>query len=98
MQLHVRMSVATLRLLWLVQMGKGAFSLQWPQPLGREQRVELVLAVGSESIALAASVRACRPAAGGYHVELILDPLAATTRSAIESALGARPAEPTTRY
>jgi hypothetical protein len=89
MQLYVPMSVATLRLLWLVQIGKGVFSLQWPLRLVRDQRVDLVLAVGDERLSLGASVRACTPANGAYHVDLRLDPLPDTTRQAIEGTLDA---------
>ena len=90
MQLHVPIvSVATLRLLWLVQISKGVFSLQWPRPLMRDQRVELLLAVGRERVHLGADVRTCTPAGGGYHVQLRLDPLSDATRLAIEAALSA---------
>jgi hypothetical protein len=87
MQLYVPVSVATLRLLWLVQIAKGVFSLQWPLQLLRDQKVELVIAVGAERVSLGASVHACTPAGGGYHVSLRLDPLSDATRLAIESAL-----------
>ncbi|HEX8953845.1 MAG TPA: hypothetical protein VF997_01100 [Polyangia bacterium] len=89
MQLYVPMSVATLRLLWLVQIGKGVFSLRWPLRVPRDERVELVLPVGEERIALGARVRACTPAQGAYHIDLILDPLGEPTRLAIESACAA---------
>jgi hypothetical protein len=94
MQLHVPIaSVATLRLLWLVQIAKGVFSLQWPRQVARDQRVDLVLALGTERVHLGAEVRACTPAGGGYHVQLRLDPLSDATRLAIEAALST-PAEP----
>ena len=86
-------SVATLRLLWLVQIAKGVFSLQWPLQLARDQRVDLVLAIGGQRVHLAGEVRACTPAGGGYHVQLRLDPLSDPTRLAIEAALST-PAEP----
>jgi hypothetical protein len=90
MQLNVPIvSVATLRLLWLVQISKGVFSLQWPRPLVRDQRVELVLTVGRERVHLGAEVGACAPAGGGHHVQLRLDPLSDGTRLAIEAALSA---------
>jgi hypothetical protein len=90
MQLHVPIaSVATLRLLWLVQIAKGVFSLQWPLQLARDQRVDLVLLVGGERLHLGAEVRACTPAGGGYHVDLRLDPLTDPTRLEIEAALSA---------
>ena len=95
MQLYVPMSTATLRLLWLVQIGKGVFSLQWPLRLPRDERVELVLPVGDERVAIGARVRACTPASGAYHVDLILDPICEATRLAIESACQA--AAPATR-
>ncbi|MCU1281372.1 MAG: hypothetical protein JWM53_4918 [bacterium] len=94
MQLYVPIaSVATLRLLWLVQITKGVFSLQWPRQLARDQRVDLVVAVGVECIHFGGEVRACTPAGGGYHVQLRLDPLSDATRLAIEAAL-ATPEEP----
>lgn len=96
MQLYVPMSMATLRLLWLVQIGKGVFSLQWPLRLPRDERVELVLPVGNERVALGARVRACTPGSGAYHVDLILDPIGEATRLAIESACTAA-ATPATR-
>ena len=86
MQLYVPMSMATLRLLWLVQIGKGVFSLQWPLRLARDERVELVLAVAHERVELGARVRECRPSTGAYLVDLILDPLPEQTRLAIEHA------------
>ena len=64
MQLYVPMSMATLRLLWLVQIGKGVFSLQWPLHLARDERVSLVLAVGEERVTLGARVRSCTPGGG----------------------------------
>ncbi len=85
MQLYVPMSPAMLRLLWLVQIGKGVFSLQWPLQLGRDERVELVLGVGGERLALGARVRSCTPGGGSYQVELNLDPLPDATRASIES-------------
>ena len=85
MQLYVPMSTAMLRLLWLVQIGKGVFSLQWPLQLGRDQRVELVLGVAGERMSLGATVRSCRPDGVAYQVELRLDPLPDSTRAAIES-------------
>ena len=97
MQLHVPIaSVATLRLLWLVQIAKGVFSLQWPLQLVRDQRVDLVLSVGGQRVQLGAVVRACTPAGAGYPVELRLDPLSGPTRLAIEAALStpARVLEP----
>jgi hypothetical protein len=102
MQLHVPIaSVATLRLLWLVQIAKGVFSLQWPLQLMRDQRVDLVLSVGgSERVHLGAEVRACTPAGVGYHVQLRLDPLTDPTRLAIEAALSTPtgPRAPEPRY
>lgn len=89
MQIYVPMSMPTLRLLWLVQIGKGVFSLQWPLRVARDERVELVLGVAGERVALDARVRACTPAMGAYHVDLILDPLPETTRLAIESVCAA---------
>ena len=89
MQIYVPMSLPTLRLLWLVQIGKGVFSLQWPLRVSREQRVELVLGVGGERVPLGARVRACTPAGGAYHLDLTLDPLPEATRLAIESACAA---------
>ena len=86
MQLYVPMSSSTLRLLWLVQIGKGVFSLLWPLTVSRDERVELVLGVGDERMAMGARVRSCTPHGGAYHVDLILDPLPDETRSAIESA------------
>ena len=86
MQLYVPMSMATLRLLWLVQIGKGVFSLQWPLRLLRDERVELVLATDGGRIGLGARVRSCAPSSGAYSVELILDPLAEATRVEIERA------------
>ncbi|HEY2744836.1 MAG TPA: hypothetical protein VGL86_09445 [Polyangia bacterium] len=85
MQLYVPMSTAMLRLLWLVQIGKGVFSLQWPLQLSRDERVELVLGVGGERVTLPARVRSCTPGGGAYQVELSLDPLPDATRAAIES-------------
>jgi hypothetical protein len=76
MQLYVPIaSLATLRLLWLVQIGKGVFSLQWPARIARDQRVELVLEVEGESLHMGARVRTCTPARVGYHVDLLLDEL-----------------------
>ncbi len=89
MQLYVPMSMATLRLLWLVQIGKGVFSLQWPLRLSRDQRVELVLAVRDERLRFDARVRACTPSDGSYCVDLILDPLPEATRLAIETVCAA---------
>ncbi len=89
MQIYVPMSMPTLRLLWLVQIGKGVFSLQWPLRVARDERVELVLGVGSDKVSLGARVRACTPACGAYHVDLILDPLPEATRLAIESVCAA---------
>ena len=86
MQLYVPLSMATLRLMWLVQIGKGVFSLQWPIYIPRDERVELVLAVGSERVTLGARVRACTPGGGAWQVELLLDPLPEATRVAIEQA------------
>jgi len=85
MQIYVPMSMPTLRLLWLVQIGKGVFSLQWPLRVARDERVELVLGVGGERVPLGARVRACTPAGGAYHLELVLDPLSEATRLSIES-------------
>jgi len=84
MQLYVPMSMATLRLLWLVQIGKGVFSLQWPLRVPRDERVELVLAVAEERVGLDARVRTCTPGNGSYMIDLILDPLPEATRLAIE--------------
>lgn len=86
MQLYVPMSMTTLRLLWLVQIGKGVFSLQWPLRVARDERVELVLAVAEERVGLGARVRACTPGNGAYFIDLILDPLPDVTRLAIEHA------------
>ena len=97
MQLYVPMSMATLRLLWLVQIGKGLFSLQWPLRLARDQRVELMLDVGGERVGLGASVRTCTPRAGSYVIDLLLDPLPGPTRLAIEQACEAA-AAPAVRY
>jgi hypothetical protein len=85
MQLYVPLSTAMLRLLWLVQIGKGVFSLQWPLHLARDERVELVLGVAGERVAIGARVRSCKPGGGAYQVELSLDPLPDETRAAIES-------------
>jgi len=86
MQLYVPMSMATLRLLWLVQIGKGIFSLQWPLHLTRDEQVELVLGVGGQRLTLPARVRSCTPGGGAYQVQLSLDPLPDETRQAIEQA------------
>jgi len=86
MQLYVPMSMATLRLLWLVQIGKGVFSLQWPLRVARDERVELVLAVDAERVGIGARVRTCTPRMGAYSIDLILDPLPEQTRLAIEHA------------
>ena len=84
MQLYVPMSIQNLRLLWLVQIGKGVFSLQWPLRIPRDERVELVLAVGDERVRIGARVRECKAAMGAYLVDLVLDPLPEATRLAIE--------------
>jgi hypothetical protein len=84
MQLYVPMSTAMLRLLWLVQIGKGVFSLQWPLQLTRDERVELVIGVGGERLSFGARVRSCTPGGGAYQVELSLDPLPEETRQTIE--------------
>lgn len=84
MQLYVPMSILHLRLLWLVQIGKGVFSLQWPLRIPRDERVELVLAVAEQRVPLGARVRSCTPSTGAYVVDLILDPLPEATRLAIE--------------
>jgi hypothetical protein len=94
MQLYVPMSMATLRLLWLVQIGKGAFSLQWPLRVARDERVLLVLGVGAARVELGARVRACTPASDAYHLELTLDPMAEATRLAIEETCAAVAAAP----
>lgn len=86
MQLYVPLSMATLRLMWLVQIGKGVFSLQWPLHIPRDERVDLVLAVAGERVTLGARVRACTPGGGAYQVELSLDPLSESARIAIEEA------------
>ena len=86
MQIYVPMSIPNLRLLWLVQIGKGVFSLQWPLRLPRDERVELVLATDSGRIGIGARVRSCTPSSGTYCVDLILDPLAEATRVEIERA------------
>jgi hypothetical protein len=89
MQIYVPMSMPTLRLLWLVQIGKGVFSLQWPLRVARDERVALVLGVGGERVTLDARVRACTPAGGAYHLDLMLEPLPVATRLAIESVCAA---------
>ncbi len=88
MQLTVPIaSAATLRLLWLVQLAKGVFSLLWPFRLTRESRVELVLLLaGGETVRLGATVRACTPTPGGFHIDLILDTLPEAQRRAMELA------------
>ena len=79
-------SPAMLRLLWLVQLAKGVFSLAWPLRLGRDERVELVLLlVDGARITLGARVRACTPAHGAYHVELLLDDLPEAQRRSVEA-------------
>ena len=84
MQLYVPMSMPTLRLLWLVQVSKGVFSLQWPLHIPRDERVTLVLAVGEERVSLGGRVRSCTPGGGSYQVELSLVPLPDATRMAME--------------
>ncbi len=80
-------SPATLRLLWMVQLAKGVFSLVWPLRLARDERVELVLLlVDGRSLAFAARVRACTPAHGAYHVDLLIDEIADEQRRSIERA------------
>ena len=96
MQIYVPMSIPNLRLLWLVQIGKGVFSLQWPLRLARDERVELVLAVAHERVELGARVRECRPSTGAYLVDLILDPLPESTRLLIEHV--SQPAAASARY
>jgi hypothetical protein len=96
MQIYVPMSIPNLRLLWLVQIGKGVFSLQWPLRIARDERVELVLAVAHERVEIGARVRECRPATGAYLVDLILDPLPDATRLAIEQVC--EPAVAAARY
>ena len=88
MELPVQIpSVATLRLLWLVQISKGLFSLEWPARLEREEAVELALRVGARRIVLPATVRSCAPANQRFHVSLILAPLSDVLRHELEAAL-----------
>jgi hypothetical protein len=75
-------SNATLRLLWQVQISRGAFSLEWPSRVPTDARVDLVLVVDERRIVLPARVRSCTPAARRYHVNLTLDPLPETAREA----------------
>jgi hypothetical protein len=80
-------SVATLRLLWLVQISKGQFSVEWPARVERYERIELVLRIGARRLVLPSAVRSCVPAGGRYHINLLLDPLTDVVRHEIESAL-----------
>jgi hypothetical protein len=80
-------SVATLRLLWLVQISKHTFSCEWPGPLPRDQAVDLVLRLGACHIVLPARVRTCSPAGGRYHVNLILSEMSTTARAQLDSLL-----------
>ncbi len=88
MQLFVPVgSPATLRLLWMVQLAKGVFSLVWPLRLGRDERVELVLLLADgRSIALPAHVRACTPSSGAYYVDLLIDAMPDEQRRSVEAA------------
>jgi len=80
-------SVATLRLLWLVHLSKGTFSLEWPARLARDQHVKLVLHIGSRLMVLPARVGSCVPSRARFVVNLTLDPLTDMARHEIESAL-----------
>ena len=72
-----------LRLLWQLQISKGAMSLERPSAVSIGTRVELVVAVGAGKVPLAATVRACIPQGGHYLVTIALDEIGAAQRTAI---------------
>ncbi|MDB4968709.1 MAG: hypothetical protein JWN44_4398 [Myxococcales bacterium] len=80
-------SVATLRLLWLVHISKGVFSVEWPARMSRDERVELVLRVGARRLLLPGQVKSCVPSNGRFHLNLTLDPLTDVLCHEFESAL-----------
>jgi hypothetical protein len=80
-------SVAMLRLLWLVHISKGQFSVEWPAHVDRNEHIKLVLRLGARRVVLPSTVRSCVPVGRRYHVNLILYPLTDVIRHELESAL-----------
>jgi hypothetical protein len=83
-------SPAMLRLLWLVQLAKGVFSVSWPIRIARDARVELVLLLhGGTQVRLPARVRACTPGNGAYNVDLLIESMPDAERRCLEEATAA---------
>jgi hypothetical protein len=80
-------SPAMLRLLWLVQLAKGVFSVSWPLRIARDSDVELVLLLhDGVRITLGARVRACTPSNGAYNVDLLIASMPDAERRSLEEA------------
>jgi len=88
MQLHVPIaSPAMLRLLWLVQLAKGVFSVSWPIRIARDSEVELVpLLRDGARVCLPARVRSCTPGGGSWNVDLLLAEMSDAERRCLEEA------------
>ncbi len=83
-RLHVEVpSAAMLRLLWQLQISKGAMSLERPCAISVGKRVELIVVVMAAKIPLAATVRTCVPQGAHYLVTIALDEITVAQRSAI---------------
>ena len=80
-------SVAMLRLLWLVHVSKGTFSVEWPAQMRRDERVELVLRIGARRLELPGRVKSCVPSGTRFHLNLTLNPLNDVLCHEFESAL-----------
>jgi len=83
-RLHVDIcSTAMLRLLWALQISRGAMSLERPEAVAVGGRVELVLIVAATEIVLGATVRACVPHDGRFSVSVGLDQIGEAQRTKI---------------
>jgi len=84
LRLHVGISSpAMLRLLWSLQIAKGAMSVERAEAVSVDARVELVLVVAATEIVLAATVRSCVPHDGRFLVGVGLDPIGEAQRTKI---------------
>lgn len=77
-----------LRLLWQLQISKGAMSLERPSAVEVGTRVELVLVVAAAKTSLAATVRSCVPQRARFLVTIALDEIGEAQRSAIGRLAG----------
>jgi hypothetical protein len=88
-QMKVTISSAqALKLLWLVQLSKGALSVETPRPLPRHSRIRILLVLPGVEIALEATTIRCVSRVGhGFFANLALDNLAEPQRAAIEKLI-----------